>query len=91
MRYAEASGRAFSRKPDYVNSIVRACARKLLLLYLLYFSTVQEYRINSLRSYIGLYNVFLLHIANTFWIYSSYIQLILKLAVVNSTLAMYSC
>lgn len=29
MRYAEVSGRAFARKSDYVNSIVRACARKL--------------------------------------------------------------
>lgn len=33
MRYAEASGKAFSKKSDYVNSIVRACARKYLSLY----------------------------------------------------------
>ncbi|XP_020246313.1 probable inactive ATP-dependent zinc metalloprotease FTSHI 4, chloroplastic [Asparagus officinalis] len=30
MRYAETSGRAFSRKPDYVNSIVRACAPRVI-------------------------------------------------------------
>ena len=29
MQYTEVSGRVFSRKSDYVNSIVRACARKL--------------------------------------------------------------
>lgn len=29
MRYAETAGKVFSRKSDYVNSIVRACARKL--------------------------------------------------------------
>lgn len=30
MQYAEASGKVFARKSDYINSIVRACARKLL-------------------------------------------------------------
>lgn len=30
MRYSETSGRVFARKSDYVNSIIRACARKLL-------------------------------------------------------------
>jgi len=29
MRYAEISGQVFARKLDYINSIVRACARKL--------------------------------------------------------------
>lgn len=29
MRYAETAGRIFARKSDYVNSIVRACARRL--------------------------------------------------------------
>jgi hypothetical protein len=29
MRYSETSGRVFARKSDYVNSIIRACARKL--------------------------------------------------------------
>lgn len=28
MRYLEKPGRVFKRKEDYVNSIVRACARK---------------------------------------------------------------
>lgn len=28
MRYKEMPGRVFKRKEDYVNSIVRACARK---------------------------------------------------------------
>lgn len=28
MRYSEMPGRVFKRKEDYVNSIVRACARK---------------------------------------------------------------
>lgn len=35
MRYAETTGRVFSRKSDYVNSIVRACARKLNLVLIL--------------------------------------------------------
>lgn len=30
IRYAEASGKAFSRKSDYVNSIVRACAPRVI-------------------------------------------------------------
>lgn len=30
MRYTEISGKVFARKSDYINSIVRACARKLL-------------------------------------------------------------
>lgn len=30
MRYAEASGKAFSRKSDYVNSIIRACAPRVI-------------------------------------------------------------
>ncbi|KAM0939954.1 putative AAA+ ATPase domain, ATPase, AAA-type, core, peptidase M41, AAA ATPase, AAA+ lid [Dioscorea sansibarensis] len=30
MRYAEVSGRAFARKSDYVNSIVRACAPRVI-------------------------------------------------------------
>lgn len=29
MRYTEVSGQVFARKSDYINSIVRACARKL--------------------------------------------------------------
>lgn len=29
MRYTKVSGRVFARKSDYINSIVRACARKL--------------------------------------------------------------
>lgn len=33
MRYAEISGRVFSRKNDYLNAVVRACARKLHFLY----------------------------------------------------------
>lgn len=33
MRYTEISGQVFARKSDYVNSIVRACARKLFMLF----------------------------------------------------------
>ena len=29
MSYSEVSGKVFSRKSDYINSIVRSCARKL--------------------------------------------------------------
>lgn len=35
MQYAEISGRVFKRKSDYVNSIVRACARKYILILIL--------------------------------------------------------
>jgi len=31
MHYAEISGQVFARKSDYINSIVRACARKFVL------------------------------------------------------------
>ena len=37
MHYAETPGRVFSRKIDYVNSIVRTCARKLYVVLMLYF------------------------------------------------------
>jgi hypothetical protein len=30
MCYNESSGKVFARKSDYINSIVRSCARKLL-------------------------------------------------------------
>lgn len=52
MRYTKVSGKPFLRKSDYVNSIVRACARKyhfvffttclskLSLIYYLYFITL---------------------------------------------------
>lgn len=30
MRYAAISGKVFSKKSDYMNAIVRTCARKLL-------------------------------------------------------------
>lgn len=33
MRYLEISGRVFKRKADFVNSIVRACARKYIIKY----------------------------------------------------------
>lgn len=33
MQYTETSGRVFKRKEDYVNSIVRACARKLQMFF----------------------------------------------------------
>lgn len=31
MRYKDISGQVYARKSDYVNSIIRACARKLLM------------------------------------------------------------
>ncbi|KAL2347255.1 hypothetical protein Fmac_001255 [Flemingia macrophylla] len=42
MRYTEVPGQVFARKSDYVNSIVRACARKLFELQILAVARVIE-------------------------------------------------